>query len=425
MLTRVILSFCLFLGCCFSELDVFKLARNGEFEMLKDIIENDDGFDVNQTTRGYFKIPLLHEAAKSGSLEFVKYLVETKNANKDAKDTAQKTVLHGAASSGSLELVKYLIETYKTDPRVVDDYGVAVLYNAVQSGSFKLVEYLIEEHNADPHKKQDAFTDNVFEEAFKSGSLDLVKYLINNHDANPHDANKNGKTMLHCAAESGSWRLVDYLVTDHEVNPHAVTNWGFDMLYFAASSGSLDLVRYLIEQQKLSPNDSEEILRKVISKGYVDITRYLIDSGWNYTPGYGVLVEAALSRKNSLNMIKLFIDEYKVDPNAINSIGETVLHKLSKTRQPPDLPTVTYLANLNDTLRAVDKNGYTPLHIAIEAINLRIVKVLIAAGADPKLETNDGKNSLEIARSKHNANPGQVSQDVLSLIEGSIRKSAR
>jgi len=49
-------------------------------------------------------------AARNGNLELVKYLIEERHLDVDARTNLGETILHLAALSGNLELVKYLIE---------------------------------------------------------------------------------------------------------------------------------------------------------------------------------------------------------------------------------------------------------------------------------------------------------------------------
>ena len=43
-----------------------------------------------------------------------------------------------------------------------------------------------------------------------------------------------------------------------------------------------------------------------------------------------------------------------------------------------------------------DKEGYTPLHIAAGYLNRGVVRVLLAAGADPELQDKQGRSALDL-----------------------------
>ena len=43
-----------------------------------------------------------------------------------------------------------------------------------------------------------------------------------------------------------------------------------------------------------------------------------------------------------------------------------------------------------------DKDGYTPLHIAAGYLNRGVVRLLLAAGADPELSDRQGRSALDL-----------------------------
>ena len=43
-----------------------------------------------------------------------------------------------------------------------------------------------------------------------------------------------------------------------------------------------------------------------------------------------------------------------------------------------------------------DKDGYTPLHIAAGYLNRGVVRLLLAAGADPELQDKQGRSALDL-----------------------------
>lgn len=59
-------------------------------------------------------------------------------------------------------------------------------------------------------------------------------------------------------------------------------------------------------------------------------------------------------------------------------------------------------------------NGYTALHDAIWQNNVEVVKVLLAAGADLTLLSNDGQSPLDFARSRNH-------KEIVKLIEDTSR----
>ncbi len=64
---------------------------------------------------------------------------------------------------------------------------------------------------------------------------------------------------------------------------------------------------------------------------------------------------------------------------------------------------------------APQSGGITPLHSAAHNGNKALVTLLLAKGADPSLRTDDGRNSLDMARESHHENIAQ-------LLESSLMK---
>lgn len=61
------------------------------------------------------------------------------------------------------------------------------------------------------------------------------------------------------------------------------------------------------------------------------------------------------------------------------------------------LTAVKHHIERGDDLNAVDKNGSTPLIIAVIKKNIDIVKLLLASGADPSIIDKNGKDALSYA----------------------------
>ena len=92
---------------------------------------------------------LLHFAASEGHLEIVKYLMDRRYSDKDAKDNNGWTSLHFSIKHGFLEIVKYLIERCKVDKEAKDNDGRTALHFAARFGNLEVVKYLIQDCGAD------------------------------------------------------------------------------------------------------------------------------------------------------------------------------------------------------------------------------------------------------------------------------------
>lgn len=85
------------------------------------------------------------------------------------------------------------------------------------------------------------------------------------------------------------------------------------------------------------------------------------------------------------------------DPNKPNRDGMSALHLAARER---DLRVVISLWHHGANLNLLDKQGMTPLHLAISS-SAEIVKFMLDNGGDYKLKTGDGHSCLSLLNSEH------------------------
>ena len=261
-------------------------AKSGSLEIIKYLFEH--GADVNYKKKGGESV--LHYAAKFGSLEIVKYLVEH-GADVNCKNKRNKSVLHNAAKSGSLEIVKYLVE-HGADVNNKNEKNKSVLHNAAKSGSLEMVKYLVE-YGADVTCETKWENISVLHHAAESDSLEIVKYLVE-HGADVNNKDKGGGSVLHNAAKSGSLQIVKYLV-EHGADVNCQTNWYFvSVLHSAARSGSLEIVKYLVEHGadvNCTNKRNASVLDNAVHCGSLEMVKYLVEQGADVNIGNETIVD--------------------------------------------------------------------------------------------------------------------------------------
>jgi ankyrin repeat protein len=110
----------------------------------------------------------IFDPAEAGHLDTVKEKIESDGFDPKDKNSYGEILLFYAARSGSLELVKYCVKK-GVDPKATRKHGWTVLHSAAQSGSLETVQYLVRKW-ADPKATVGGWT--VLEIAADSGSLD-------------------------------------------------------------------------------------------------------------------------------------------------------------------------------------------------------------------------------------------------------------
>lgn len=79
-----------------------------------------------------------------------------------------------------------------------------------------------------------------------------------------------------------------------------------------------------------------------------------------------------------------------------NSKGNGVIHDLVASQFAENLP---HIIRLGDDINRKNKDGQTPLHLAVQGhAPMRIIRLLIQAGADPAITDANGRSALDLAK---------------------------
>lgn len=222
------------------------------------------------------------------------------------------------------------------------------------------------------------------------------------------------------------------------IDPNDFAGTYYAAVHMAASKGNIRIMQALLAAGAdiNLPNkhpQRETPLFNPIHLGSVQMARFMIEKGANVNArtshGYSVLHAAANSHENSLKIVRLLV-KHGADVNAAAKNETTVLRSaaiasnsevvefLLKSGANPEAQTagstVISQAIANDdeeTVKVLLKyrvsltnrkphDGFAPLHDAAYYGNMTIVKMLLAAGANPSFPTTNGKLADEIAENK-------------------------
>jgi ankyrin repeat protein len=252
-----------------------------------------------------------------------------------------------------------------------------------------------------------------------TGNVALVRRLLA-AGANASAARWDGSTALMIAANSGRPEAVKLLI-EHGANVNAVEKKkGQTALMWAAAEAHSDVVQLLV--------DNGADVKTVSKGGFTPLVFASIKNDWksvktllaagadpntkipDETP---VVILAAANR--SSRSAELLIDA-GADPKSADRRGNTMLHTAA---QIGDGELVKKLlakgADVNARNAKVQgrtgpsSGGFrpiageiTPVHVAARANQLGIMKLLVAAGADPKVRAEDGTTLLMAAANSTN-----------------------
>jgi ankyrin repeat protein len=242
------------------------------------------------------------------------------------------------------------------------------------------------------------------------------------------------------AIDKGNLAEVEALLRT-AIDPNDFAGTHFAAIHAAAAKGNVRIVQALLASG-VDVNLADNHLQRqtplfyAIDWGLLHMVKFLIDKGANVNArtwhGYSPLHMAAGSHENSLQMVRLLVkhgadinaaamNQTTVLESAVQSDNPKVLEFLLKSGANPEA--ITYfgatiindavLGEREDTVKVLlrhrvslthrnSPDGFAPIHHAAYTGNMRIAKMLLAAGADPSFPTTNGKLAEEVAEEREN-----------------------
>ena len=334
----------------------------------------------------------LHLSAYYGWIDIVRLLISN-GYSPTKRDAHDKVPLYYAAMGGHHGIVTYF--TWYNNA-YGDHYDA--MYGAAKGGHLKVVKYFVEQCNV----HGDYY--GVMCAAARGDHLDVVEYLINKLGV--HRAMRD-------ATKGGHLDVVKYLVEKCNIYVCCAADAGYyEVMCDAVKGGHLDMVKYFIE--KLNEVDVHHTLHYVAREGHLDVLKCLIQ-GCNVDPHTldssrnTLLHSLAKCTTTSYKVVEYLVDVCHCDPMAINNDGDTpILIAL----QAMNLKVVQCL--LKDSKSHPNKYNYLPVHAAVKNNDVPWLKCLIYdEHHDPMcIDGYDGRTPLHVA-CKHGHLT--VVKDLLSL----------
>lgn len=276
---------------------------------------------------GGFHDPVTMAINNRVSNDIIKYLIEQEGNDVHKKTHHSRTYLQWAAASGNLELVDYLIAK-GSDVNYKDSYGDAVVAYAASAGN----------QNTD-----------VFEALFKAGVDPKATY--------EHGAN----LIMFGIANDKDLKITEYFMSKGIALDHKDA-YGRTVADYAAKLGNLD------------------IIEKLVARGIKPTDQALFFA-----------TQGSRQKVNGLDVYQTLIEKYKLNPQAINPDGATILHALARRA---DAATINYFLSKGIDVAKADKDGNTALMVAAAGNNAELVQTLLTKVNNVNAVNEDGQSAL-------------------------------
>ena len=333
------------------------------------------------------------------------------------------TPLFLAAQNGNPKLVDVLLKA-GADAKAVLATGATPLMFAARAGNGEAVRLLID-RGADPNAREKGRGETALMFAAANNRPDAIKALLD-RGANPSIASttvdiaaKNAAaggrgqraatppataTPASAAAAQGQRRgaAPAAAATMDEARPPRIdTMGGLTALLFAARQGHIPAAMALVDSganiNEVSPGDKSSPLLIATINGHFDLAKALLDRGADpklastagATPLYTTINVQWPART----------DYPQPDPSQEKVSYIELMQEMIKKGADPNsqLKSALWFTSFNFDLSRVNAAGATAFWRAAQVNDVAAMRMLVKAGADPKLRTNDGISPLNVA----------------------------
>lgn len=391
----------------------------------------------------------LHTAAEQGHRRIIKLLlhrrINSRTANQQGLTALQLAVgtVHDEATVPLLIKSRFDMDVQNTLT------GSTALHLAVELKRPRIVSFLLEKGANTNILNRDGMT--PLQLACQIDNCEAVSLLLERGTKlDPRSA--NGETAVHIAANSGNWVAFDLLITggadinvwdgegdsllhiqaqrastvsiaahllEKDANIEACNSKGYTPLQYAALSGNKTMFLFLVAEganMDVRTPKGETLLHIIppLNQDCLDILAVLLSLKFDVnavtssglTPLHNLITNhmggSDITCDQTVEYISLLLS-HGADVNAelLSRYACTPLH-LAVASNIPRESLVSFLIKNGASLDAKTTDGKTPLHMAAERGRHSIFKILLEAGANPRMRT-DHSSKDDLSKTGHTA----------------------
>ncbi|XP_027135693.1 ankyrin repeat and death domain-containing protein 1A isoform X2 [Larimichthys crocea] len=230
------------------------------------------------------------------------------------------------------------------------------------------------------------------------GHLKILQVLVS-CGAKLNCKNKDGLSMLHCAAQRGHINLLEFIMEDLEdICLDRVDKSGKAALHLAAEHGQPKVVEFLIGMgctHGLKDKEENTALHLAARSGHTDVLQKIIETGINIDERNldGLTALHLAASGGHYECVKLLL-ESGCNVNAQTSNNMSALHYVAQHGFERE---ASLLLEAGINIDAVNNQHNTALHLAVFSNHTEVVRLLVDADCDLDITDSRQQTALHIA----------------------------